>query len=300
MPPRGIYVAMVTELPTPIGLLGGRGLLGLAIRAEFGDANIQRFDWQDILAASDSELQRIIHAANIRVIVNCAAHTDVEAAEIAPEIDRQSNTILPEKLARACASTDTTLVHFSSTGCYGNWQNTPYTETDLCQPTTTHHRHKFEGEKAVQDAGGKHLILRTGWLFGSMIPERPDFVVKRIQEASGVSQMTSDAKQFGNPTYTVDVARQTRHLIATGAEGLFNVVNTGHASRFEYIQEIVAISGLACKVEPGPAFSRKAKVSPNEMALNKRLEDTDASMMGGWKDALRRYIFDFNIQPRKI
>jgi dTDP-4-dehydrorhamnose reductase len=283
-------MAMVSTHFGKIGLLGGGGLLGTAVSNEFGPDNIRRIDWRGMLTGSDDELHNAIRATGVATVVNCAAHTNVEAAEDDPETDRQSNAVLPARLARACAAADVALVHFSSTGCYGNWQDRPYTETDPCRPTTNHHRHKFEGEEEIRKVGGRHMILRTGWLFGSTSPARPDFVAKRIEEASKKQTMTSDAGQLGNPTYTKDVARQLRNLIEAGGEGLFNVVNTGQASRFEYVREIVVASDLECEVLAGPAFIRKAKVSFNEMALTTRLDNTGLSIMSRWQDALRCHI----------
>jgi dTDP-4-dehydrorhamnose reductase len=73
-------------------------------------------------------------------------------------------------------------------------------------------------------------------------------------------------------------------------EGTFNVVSRGCASRYEYVKAIVQSSGLPCVVEPGPAFRRKAKVSPNECAINARLQAMGLDQMPSWEDALGRYV----------
>lgn len=283
-------MAMVNALVKKIGLLGSRGLLGSAILAEFGEENVALLDWRFFLSGAASEARQALTSAGVQMVINCAAHTNVEAAETDPETDRQSNAVLPLKLAVVCATMGLTLIHFSSTGCYGDWQHCPYVETDPCRPTTNHHEHKLAGEEAIRQAGCRHLILRTGWLFGRSDAGRPDFVSKRIDDAGKTSQMTSDASQFGNPTFTADVAKQTRRLIEATETGIFNVVNIGNASRLDYVREIVKISGLPCIVSPGPAFTRKAKVSCNEMARTSRLADLGLLVMGDWREALSRYM----------
>ncbi len=275
-----------------LGLLGSGGLLGSAMLAEFGEENVVQLDWRLFLAGSKSDLRAAIRSAQVQTVINCAAHTNVEAAEDDPENDRQSNAILPAKLAEACAATQIRLVQFSSTGCYGDWQRTPYVETDSCHPTTKHHQHKLDGETAVLGAGCEHLILRTGWLFGASRENQRDFVKSRIDDAKKSRELISDSTQFGNPTFTRDVARQTHMLLDAGAEGIFNLVNTEPVSRFTYVKKIIELSGLPCHVIAGGAFRRKAKVSSNEMAKNAKLNAMGLSEPTSWIDALERYLID--------
>lgn len=222
-------------------------------------------------------------------VINCAAHVHADQAEDDPEPAREANVRLPGRLAQACRTLRIPLVQFSSTGCYGNWKDTPYTDDDELHPTTVHHRTKMEGEQVVRQTTTDHLILRTGWLYGGSAAQKRNFVWQRLLEAAGRSSLTSDADQRGCPTLTTDVVEQTHHLLANGVRGTYNCVSAGSASRYEYVAKIVETFGLPCRVEPGSAFSRRAPVSPNEMAVNMRLQSIGMDRMPDWVDSLVRY-----------
>jgi dTDP-4-dehydrorhamnose reductase len=238
-------------------------------------------------------VNRIVSAVrgfNPKIVINCAAHTNVEAAEVDVSVDYRANALIPQALAKACLSWNATLVHFSSTGCYGDWKDTPFVETDECRPLTQHHRSKAAGESLILDSGCRSLIIRTGWLYGGAAGQPKNFVWKRLVEAASAAEVMSDTTQRGCPTYVADVVRQILCMLEYGLEGTFNVVAHGVASRFDYVSAIVKFSGLPCGVLPGPAFQRLAPVSPNEAANNERLQFFGLDMMTDWRTSLRTYV----------
>jgi dTDP-4-dehydrorhamnose reductase len=265
-------------------------MLGGAFVRLLGDAALtasrRHLDIADIPA-----LERRIAGSGAALVVNCAAHTDVDGAEADPGPALAVNALLPGIVAVACRRAGAALVHLSSTGCYGAWQDAPYTEEDAPHPTTAHHRSKLSGEAAVREAGAEHLIVRTGWLFGGAAGGPKNFVWKRMVEAAGAPRMTSDATQRGNPTLVDDLARQVLHAVHGGARGTVNAVSHGQASRFDYVRRIVAAAGLPCAVEPSTApFTRPAPVSPNETAVNGRLGLLGLDIMPGWQAAVDGYV----------
>lgn len=276
-------------------MTGSTGLLGTAFltRTGVGTYAISR---EQINPDHPRELFETVAKIAPDLIINCAAHTNVEAAETNPEIDERANVRLPALLATVAKRCGAKLVHFSSTGCYGSWKDGPYVESDDLRPTTTHHRNKAAGEDAIRRSGCSHLIVRTGWIYGGAPQNPKNFVVKRINEARSNAEILSDAHQFGVPTFTDDVVRQTSEIIDAGLDGVFNVTATGRASRYEYVAAIVRSSGLSCHVMPGPAFIRRAPVSHNETALNARLEDLGINHMPPWETSLANYIRE--VSPR--
>jgi len=270
---------------------GAGGLLGAAF--------VRGLDGDEVATAGRAELDvtRPAHllalAADARadVVVNCAAHTDVDGAERDPDPAYAANALLPGLLAQGCRLAGARLVHFSSTGAYGTAEERPYTEEDPLRPTTVHHAAKAAGEAMVRAAGADALVLRTGWLFGGRDPKARNFVRARLLEAAGKERMASDATQRGNPTWVDDVVRQVRLLLEVGVAGTFNCVNAGVARRCDYVAAIVARSGRDCRVEPSAMpFARAAAVAPNEGAENRRLRLLGLDRMGPWRDALDRYL----------
>ena len=249
----------------------------VATRADLDVRNIARIDALVAKAAPD-------------LVVNCAAHVNAEIAESDPDLAYVANALLPGLLATACRRHAATLVHFSSTGCYGSWKATPYTDEDRLEPTTVHHRSKVSGEEAIRASGCQHLILRLGWLFGGDASHAKNFVWKRLVEAASAPRISSDASQRGSPTHVDDVVRQCRALTDVGLQGTYNCVAKGNVSRFDYVSRIVQAAGLACRIEPVSAFRRAAPVSPNESAVNYRLQLLGLDDMPPWTDSLDRYV----------
>lgn len=276
-------------------VLGAGGLLGSA----FGDvlARMVGAGRDRLYGASECELATLLAESSPALVINCAADVDAEGAEIDDTIAMAANVELPRRLARVCADRGVLLVQFSSTGCYGDWKETPYHEHDPLRPTTRHHRTKMLGEEAVRAAGGNHLIARTGWLYGGS-PDRPrNFVWQRLVEASSVTTMMSDGQQRGCPTWTRDVARQVVAALNAGMRGTVNVVSQGVATRAAYVAEVVAAADFPCKVLAGPAFRRRAPVSPNEGAVNARLAAHDVDIMPRWQDGVRAYVAELMCSP---
>ena len=81
-------------------------------------------------------------------------------------------------------------------------------------------------------------------------------------------------------------------LIRQQQVGIFNCVNSGAASRFDYVQLIMQMAGIPINVLPSQAssFKRKAQVSANESAQNLKLSLSGYTPMRSWQDALAEYI----------
>jgi len=275
-------------------LSGAGGMLGTAFKSALeSDSRVELIciGRAELEVTEPGRLLDLIERAQPSVVLNCAAHTDVEEAERTPDVAFRANWILPGVLATACRRQQALLVHFSSTGCYGRSKQTPYSEEDRLEPTTVHHRSKALGEEAVRETGCEFLILRTGWLFGGQPGHAKNFVWKRLIEARSSSRMVSQASQIGNPTFVGDIAQLTLHLTRTGLRGIYNCVSRGSASRFEYVRRIVQTAGLPCVVEPTTMpFQRLAQVSPNEAAVNYRLTQLGMNTMPEWENAVDAYV----------
>lgn len=232
--------------------------------------------------------------AGVNHFIHAAANTDVERCELNPAACYRDNVLLTELLAAAARRCDVLMSFVSSTGVYGVHQDAPWAEYDEARPRTCHHRSKLLGEQAVLAANWCNLVVRTGWLFGGDPRAAKNFVAKRILEAQGSRDGTisSNQQQRGCPTMVDDLAERMLQLIELRARGVFNVVNTGSASRFEYVREIVLGAGLDVEVRPVVArdFKRIAPVSDNEMALNWRSDELGLAAMRSWQSALNDYL----------
>ncbi len=272
-------------------LTGAGGLLGSAIgRQNAADALARDQVWSSTPAALAERV------AGYDLLIHAAANTNVEQCETDPAACYRDNLLLTELLARAAARAGVPLAFISSSGVYGAGSAEPYREFDPSNPTTHHHRSKYLAEQAVLAMHPANLVIRTGWLFGGAPANPKNFVARRLDEARAAlaagTVLRANAEQSGTPSFVDDVAARLLALAAEGHAGLFNCVNSGHATRHQYVGAIVAAAGMTFEVQPSDAaaFKRVAKVSPNEMALNWKMDSLGLPPMPDWRASLAQYV----------
>lgn len=277
-------------------LTGSNGMLGGAIAVAARDL---AWDCQGLARpapgrASVAQLAAVL--AGHDVLIHSAANTNVEQCEIDPDKCYADNYLLTDILAQAAAQARVKMVFISSTGVYGEAKSSAYREYDVAVPTTHHHRGKLLGEEAVLRASPSNLVIRTGWLFGGPSSNPKNFVARRIDEANAAAAkgegIASNSEQQGVPCHAGDVATRILALAQASVSGVFNCVNRGTASRFEYVRTIVALSGVPVTVTAtaAGAFGRKAKVSNNETAENWKMDSLGWAPMPVWSDSLALYM----------
>ena len=284
-----------------IALTGSSGMLGSSFSSFFKKNGIKYFSVSRKFYTPDTLIDVVIEyfsSRKTKIIIHCAANTNVELCEKNKEQCFHDNYKLTEVLTKVSKNLNIKLVFISSTGVYGNYKTEPYTEKDKTIPPTNYHRAKLNSEKIIKFFLEDYIIIRTGWLFGGNLKSPKNFVVNRILEAKNSNgKIYSNIDQNGNPTYTNDLVKTVYKLIKINTKGLFNCVNEGFASRYEYVSEILKIFNYPTIVEPvsKSLFSRVANVSNNEMALNMSLLKIDQNHMPNWKSSLKKYILDYKI-----
>lgn len=273
-------------------LTGSHGLLGQALMQAMQSRGyaVQPLQRDAIWAATPHHLSDMV--AGQSLLIHAAANTHVEQCEQQPQTCYRDNLLLTELLASAASNHAVPMVFVSSTGIYGTAQKEPYCEYDTALPTTHHHRSKYLAEQAVLRHSPHNLIVRTGWLFGGRFDNPKNFVARRLEELQRAVQsgqpVHSNAEQFGSPSGCTDVALRLLELAEQGRSGVFNCVNTGRASRHNYVQEIGRLAGIDAPVLPSAAntFNRVANVSFNEAAYNWKMNAMGLPPMPDWQQAL--------------
>lgn len=278
-----------------IGVTGGSGLLGAGLLSQthLSGAEMVPLSYKDFHVGKSSANAALLKNLGLSHLIHCAADTNVERNELLPDEAFASNTLLSEWIAKTCSDVGVKMTFISSTGIYGDHDTKPYTEYSDVIPTTIHHRSKYQAEQAVQRLLPDALIIRTGWLFGGDIGKKKNFVVNRIREIRNASEpIRGNAEQFGCPTYVEDVVNRITRSVELGLFGVFNCVNSGTASRYEYVAEIVSSAGLDTPVLPAPAseFRRNAPVAKNEMATNYKYQLLGFEPLPDWRQSLEKYI----------
>lgn len=275
-------------------ITGGDGMLSKKLTKDFSaEHEVFAPGRVDLDICSRENVADVINKFCPELIIHAAAYTNVEECEKQVDLCYQINLIGTQNLVEASVNKKIKFVYISSTGCYGTFKkDEAYSELDFPEPTTVHHKSKYLGEEFVKAHLNDHLILRTGWIFGGEKDDAKNFVYKRFLESKGKSEMFSDTSQIGNPTSISDFSAQISVLIREKCLGVFNCVNSGSASRFEYVQKIIKLFKSDCEVKQAPVgmYKRVAPVSNNESAINYKLELMGLNVMPSWECALENYI----------
>jgi dTDP-4-dehydrorhamnose reductase len=224
------------------------------------------------------------------VVVNCAAWTAVDDAEASEEQALAVNAGGAANLAAACAASGARLVQVSTDYVFAGDAGRPYSEDDIPAPRTAYGRTKLAGERAVLDRlPGAGYVVRTAWLYGA---QGPSFIgtMIRLEDQRPTVDVVDD--QHGQPTWTVDVARQIIALVhSTAAPGIYHATSSGQATWFGLAREIFGLLGAdPARVRPIPssALSRSAPRPAWSVLGHGAWAATGIPPIGEWRAALHR------------
>ncbi len=271
-------------------IIGANGQLGLALKAQYPGA--QAVDSGDLDITSPEQLAAF-NWADIKVILNAAAYTNVDGAET-PEgrvAAWQINAVGVANLATVATKHGITLVHISSDYVFDGTQN-PHTETEAFSPLSVYGQSKAAGDIAVATAP-QHYLLRTTWVIG----DGKNFV--RIMLGLGARGIapTVVSDQIGRLTFTSELVSVIDHLLTTTAPyGTYNATNSGEpASWADITRTIFATAGFDLTVTDTTTtkyYQGKPGIAPRPL-----LSIMDLGKLAGtgytghdWHDDLTAYI----------
>ena len=215
----------------------------------------------------------------------------VDICEAQPEDGYLIHTWGAGSVARQCQRIGAAMVYISTCGLFGD-EVKFYSEYDAVELKTSYALSKYHGERAAMEGCERTFVIRPGWLFGGTPEHKRNFVCQRFAEAQREPVLRSATDKFGNPTYTVELAKKLLELMETDEYGLYHVTNQGKASRYEYVKCIIEAFGLSNPVEPvdSSAYPRVAPVPDCEMLANLNLKFLGLEPMSYWEEAIHRYV----------
>lgn len=210
-------------------------------------------------------IRQMVKNNDVKVIVNCAAWTNVDGAEDPEKYDLVEllNAKAPENLAIAMKEVGGLLVHISTDYVFGgDPYNTPCKEDQKGTPTGVYGLTKLHGEQKIQATGVDYLIFRTAWLYSEF---GKNFVKTMLSLTATKPQLKVVFDQVGTPTYARDLA----DVILTALEdyklslnskpstlnypksGIYHFSNEGVCSWFDFTKMIAEYCGqTACDIQP--------------------------------------------------
>ena len=187
------------------------------------------------------------------LVVNAAAYTAVDKAENEPELASAVNGIAPGIFAEECEKLGASLIHFSTDYVFDGSRGSAYLETDITNPLGTYGKSKLAGEEAIRQAGNRHIIIRTAWVYGN--GGKGNFVKTMLRLGKEREEIRVVADQIGSPTWTGDLAAATSQIIPQIKPeifGTYQYTNSGVCSWYDFaiaIFEEAAKLGFPLKVQ---------------------------------------------------
>lgn len=251
----------------------------------------------DITSLDD--IRKMVKDNDIKCIVNCAAWTNVDAAETAGDIVEKLNTTAPENLAKAMKEVDGLLVHISTDYVFGgDPYNTPCREDQKGTPTGVYGLTKLHGEEKIIATGVKHIILRTAWLYSEF---GKNFVKTMINLTATKPQLKVVFDQCGTPTYALDLAKTINKIIEErlfeNNSGIYHFSNEGVCSWYDFTIKIAKLAGnTGCNIQPCHSDEFPSSVKrPAYSVLDKtKIKETFGIDIPYWVDSLEVCINNMN------
>jgi dTDP-4-dehydrorhamnose reductase len=284
----------------PILVTGGSGQLASALVSAAGDRPLTcvgrpRFDFD-----RPQETMTLVREIAPTLIVNAAAYTAVDRAESEADTAMAINATAPRVLAEEAAQRNALLVHYSTDYVFDGTKREPWVESDSPNPLNVYGVTKLAGEQAVQQVGGKYLIMRTSWVYG---PHGNNFLFTMLRLGKERDNLSIVDDQVGAPTTSIELADATRSMVdrtlsgqcgpAQQWAGLYHVTCAGSTSWFGFAGEIFAqtkalIGGRVPVLTPvtTPEYPTPAKRPLYSLLSNAKLKETFGIELPGWKAAL--------------
>ena len=175
------------------------------------------------------------------VIINAAAHTAVDRAEVEIDASYAINRDGPAYLAKAAHSVGAVMLNISTDYVFAGNKDGLYVETDSVDPQGVYGASKLAGEVAVAEHSARHLILRTAWVFGE---HGNNFVKTMLRLGSQRDSLGVVADQFGGPTYAGDIAAALLVMAQRAVQpdfmdwGIYHFAGEPHVSWHEFATTI--------------------------------------------------------------
>lgn len=279
-------------------ITGAKGQLGIEIgkisnklpEFDFIFTDIDNLDITNTQATTDFVKQKQPVA-----IINCAAYTAVDKAEVETEKAENINKTGAYNLAKAAFSNNAFLLHISTDFVFDGKTNTPYTETNTPNPIGVYGQTKLWGEEQIKDSKADYAIVRTSWLYSD---GNANFLNTMLKLGNIQQTINVVFDQIGTPTAAPDLAEVLLLMIRKKIiekqpiSGIYHYSNEGVCSWYDFAVQIMQQAQLECKVQPihtseyptpalRPAFSVLDKT---------KIKKTLNIQIPHWEDSLTKVI----------
>jgi len=277
-----------------IMITGAKGQLGHDCCNVLGQSHeIVAVDLQELDITRPAQVNRMVGDVRPDVLINCAAHTGVDACETEQQEAWQLNASAPGYLAEALSSQGGVLLHISTDYVFDGKKPVPkaYLEIDPPGPLSVYGKTKLEGEAAIRKILDRHIIVRTAWLYGM---DGHNFLktMLRLAKAQPAEPVKVVSDQFGSPTWTHRLALQIEVLIERNGRGVYHATSEGVCTWFELAKAFLERLEIPHRLVPCTTdeYPTPAIRPENSILENDRLNADGINVMTPWQEDLNLFV----------
>lgn len=250
-------------------------------------------DVDEIDFLSDQSILSYFEPRNFDFLINCAAYTAVDNAEINIEIAERINASAIKTIAEIARRKKVRVVHISTDYVFSGDFNQPMSETDATEPISIYGKTKRAGEQYLLDLLPDAYVIRTAWLYSI---HGKNFVKSIIELARQRSELGVVADQLGSPTFADDLALAILRIIDSVAlkradqPGVYHYTNEGTISWYDFAFFVNQHFGFPCRIKPIKTWEYKTLAQrPKYSVLDKtKIKQTFSIDIPHWSESLTR------------
>lgn len=268
------------ELPALDRILvtGSKGLI--ARNLSFGI----KLSRADLDVTDSSAVRKTVEAVRPSAILSLASY-DLRGSEEDPFSAYNTNVTGSCNLAKEAARLNIPIVMVSSGAVFNGSFDAFFTESAIPAPLHHYGLSKFLAEQFIAQIAPRHLIVRTGWIFGGKGAHHQNFIDTAIERVRQGEEITASNNQRGSPTYLAHFMQRFEEAIKNEEQGVLHIVNSGAATALDIAELILKETGARSKIIAAQQGAISTiKRSPSEVLVS------DKCILPGWQDALREYL----------
>ncbi len=282
-------------------ITGANGMVGhdLVSALQLQDEALVALGKRELDITDQKAVERTADEAKPSIIVNCAAYTNVDAAETNEAVAMAVNGSSVGHLVHAADRHHALFVQISTDFVFDGQGRSPYTITDRTGPLSSYGRSKLVGEQEAARAR-RNLIIRTAWLFGRNGPNFVEAIRNQVRKGNRALRVVND--QRGRPTYTPHLAEAIVRLARAaydeeGARGVIHYADTPECTWFDFaraiVEEMQKRGDAAADVSVAPVttdqFPRPARRPAYSVLSTERYERITGVAPDSWREGLAEY-----------
>ena len=296
-------------------VIGKNGQVGQSIQNlvnKTSNSNLSDFGFvfvgRDELDLSKAiNIQAYFEKNKFDVVINCAAFTDVEKAEVDENEASLINHMAVKEVATIAKKNNMKLIHISTDFVFDGDKREPYIESDKTSPVNIYGKTKLAGEfSAISIMKYNAVVLRSGWIYSDF---GNNFVDTIIKNATLKGQLNIISDQFGTPTYANDLAQIIIDILNKDKfnerempSEIFHYSNEGECSWFDFAKEIVDILQIDCNLSPitSDDYPQLAKRPKYSVLSKKKISEEFDLNINYWKDSLKSCLQNLKLSNKSL